>query len=88
MKYDNQELNDLDPYLLPYERARVAKNLRYWQRKKRMTRAAVAQGIMPVNKLKAYEKDSRDISLPHIFALAARFEICGAAMSDLQKLQN
>ena len=85
MKTIEDELKELEPYLLDYERARVAKNLRYWRRKKRMTRKTIACGIMSVNKLRAYEKDSRRISLSHVFALAERFDVCGATLMEKRK---
>jgi hypothetical protein len=36
MKKDEKELRDMEPFLLPHERAQVAANLVYWRRQRRM----------------------------------------------------
>ncbi len=67
---DEKELQEMEPFLLPHERAHVAKNLVYWRRKRHMLRRVLAYKIVPEAKLKAYEKDSAEMPLKHIFALA------------------
>ena len=82
---DEKELRELEPYLLPHERAHVAANLVYWRRKRRMSRRMVAQKIVSEAKLKAYEKDSTEMPLKHILALADRLSVDGAALTAPQK---
>lgn len=82
MGMSDEGFEELEPFLLPHERARVAENLIYWRRKRRMSRRDAAHEIMPEAKLKAYEQDSSDMPLKHIWALASRLKVNGAALTD------
>ena len=82
MKKDEKELRELEPFLLPHERAHVAANLVYWRRKRRLSRRMVAQKIISEAKLKAFEKDSSKMPLKHILALADRLSVNGAALIE------
>ncbi|CAI8213689.1 MAG: Uncharacterised protein [Alphaproteobacteria bacterium] len=87
MKKDEKELRELEPFLLPHERAHVAANLVYWRRKRRMWRRMVAQKIVSEAKMKAYEKNSTEMPLKHILALADRLSVNGAALTAPRKTQ-
>ena len=87
MNKDEKELRDMEPFLLPHERAQVAANLVYWRRKRRMSRRTVAQKIISEAKLKAFEKDSSKMPLKHILALADRLSVNGAALIEPRKPQ-
>lgn len=87
MKKDEKELRELEPFLLPHERAHVAANLVYWRRKRRMSRRMVAQKIVSEARLKAYEKDSTEMPLKHILALADRLSVDGATLTAPRKTQ-
>ena len=82
MGLSDEGLEELEPFLLPHERARVAENLVYWRRKRRMSRRDAARKIMSEAKLKAYEQDSSDMPLKDILALASRLKVNGAALTD------
>ena len=79
-KYE-EELREMEPFLLPHERACVAEHMVYWRRKRRMTRRKLAHKIISEAKLKAYEKDSSEMPLKHIFALAERLGVSGAELT-------
>ena len=87
MKRDDKDLRDMEPFLLPHERAQVAANLVYWRKKRRMSRRMVAEKIISEAKLKAFEKDSSKMPLKHILALADRLSVKGADLIEPRKSQ-